>query len=84
LSARATRERAQRFCRAFAEETGSRPQRWASIASVAARMGIDQEEAEATAAELAATDLVKIGGGHSVTLTEAGCSSPPANRACRW
>jgi Mn-dependent DtxR family transcriptional regulator len=36
-------------------------------------LGIDQEEAEAIAAELEEErDLVKIGGGHSVTLTEAG------------
>jgi hypothetical protein len=58
--------------RALAEETGSRPQRWASIASVAERLGIDQGEAEALAAELDHAGLVRVGGGHSVTLEEAG------------
>ena len=57
--------------RALAEETGSRPQRWASIASVAERLGIDQGEAEALAADDHA-GLVRVGGGHSVTLEEAG------------
>jgi Mn-dependent DtxR family transcriptional regulator len=36
------------------------------------RLGVDQEKAEATAAELEERDLVRLGGGHSVTLTEAG------------
>lgn len=48
------------------------PQRWAPITSVAARLGIDQEKVEAIAAELDAAHMVNIGGGHSVTLTQAG------------
>jgi hypothetical protein len=35
-------------------------------------MGINQEEAEALAAELDGAGLVRVGGGHSVTLEEAG------------
>jgi hypothetical protein len=60
------------FCRALAEETGGRPQRWASIASVTARLSIDQKEAEALAAKLDDAGLVRVGGGLSVTLGEAG------------
>jgi hypothetical protein len=44
------------------EETGGRLLRWALIASVAERMGIDQEAEEVLAAELEARDLVAIGG----------------------
>jgi hypothetical protein len=63
----------RRFCRALAEETGGGvPQRWASITSVAQRLGIDQEKAEALAAELGGAGMVRVGGGHSVTLEEAG------------
>jgi hypothetical protein len=39
---------------------------------VAERIGIDQEEAEALAAELDDDGLVRLGGGHSVILEEAG------------
>jgi len=39
---------------------------------VADRLSIDHDKAEAIAAELEKRDLVRIGGGHSVTLTEAG------------
>jgi len=35
-------------------------------------MGIGQEEAEAIAAELDVAGLVRVGGGHSVMLEEAG------------
>jgi hypothetical protein len=35
-------------------------------------MDIDQEEAEALAAEFDAAALVRVGGGHSVILEEAG------------
>jgi hypothetical protein len=39
---------------------------------VADRLGIDQEAAEALAAELDAAGLVRVGGGHSVTLAPDG------------
>jgi hypothetical protein len=53
-------------------ETGGRLLRYASIAGVADRMGIEQEEAEALAAELDDAGLVRVGSWHSVTLEEAG------------
>jgi len=46
--------------------------RWTSIDSVADRLGINHDKDQALVAELEAADLVKIGGGHNVTLTEAG------------
>jgi hypothetical protein len=64
--------------RALAEETGGRVNRYASITSVATRLGIDQEEAEALSSELRGANLVLIGGGHSVTLTETGQRPPSA------
>jgi Mn-dependent DtxR family transcriptional regulator len=39
---------------------------------VALRLGINQEEAEALTAALDDAGLVRVGGGHSVTLEEAG------------
>jgi len=64
--------RSRRFCQALLEETGGEVLRWASITAVAARLGIEQEEAEALAAELDELDLVRVGGGHSVWLTQKG------------
>jgi hypothetical protein len=64
--------RSRAFCRALSEETGGRLLRWATIDSVADRLGIDHEEAAALAAELDAAGLVRVGGGHSVILEEAG------------
>jgi DNA-binding IscR family transcriptional regulator len=64
--------RCRRFLRALFDMIGANPLRWTSIDSVADRSGIDHEEAGALAAELEAADLVRIGGGHGVTLTEAG------------
>lgn len=64
--------RSRAFCKALSDETGGRVNRYASIASVAERLGIDQEEAEALAAELDDAGLVRVGGGHSVMLEEAG------------
>ena len=46
--------------------------RWASIDSVADRLGMDPDKAAALAAELGEAGLVRVGGGHSVWLTEAG------------
>ena len=73
--------RSRAFCHALAEETGSQPQRWDSIDSVADRLGINQDKAEVIAAELEAAHLVLVGGGHSVTLTEAGGSWRKGARA---
>ena len=56
--------RSRAFCKALAEETDGRVNRYASIASVAAQLGIGQEEAEAIAAELGDAGLVRVGGGH--------------------
>jgi len=67
-----SRSLAVRFCRALSEETDGRLLRWASITSAAKRLGIDQEEAEALAADLDDASLVRVGGGHSVILEEAG------------
>jgi hypothetical protein len=75
VSARATRERARRFCRALDQEIGDDPQRWTTITAVADRMGIDQDKAEALAAELDEQGLVPVGGGHSVTLAPEGWQS---------
>jgi hypothetical protein len=36
------------------------------------QLGLEQEEAEALGAELDELDLVRVGGGHSVWLTERG------------
>jgi hypothetical protein len=76
-------QRSRAFCKALAEETRSIPQRWASITSVAAGLGIEQEEAEAIVAELDNAGLVRVGGGHSVMLEEAGrqlLKTPDARR----
>ena len=44
------------------------PRRWTTITAVAERLGIEQDRAEAFAAELDEQGLVRVGGGHSVTL----------------
>jgi hypothetical protein len=62
------------FCRALHKEIGDDPRRWTTITAVADRLGIDQDKAEELAAELDAAHLVRVGGGHSVMLTEAGGS----------
>jgi Mn-dependent DtxR family transcriptional regulator len=51
---------------------GDDPQRWTTITAVADRLGIDQDKAEALAAELDEQGLVRVGGGHSVTLAPDG------------
>jgi Mn-dependent DtxR family transcriptional regulator len=59
------------FCRALHQEIGDDPQRWTTITAVADRLDIDQDKAEALAAELDEQGLVRVGGGHSVMLEEA-------------
>ena len=64
--------RSRQFCRALHQEIGDDPKRWTTITAVADRLGIDQDKAEALATELDEQGLVRVGGGHSVTLAEAG------------
>src|SRR5258708_15303215 len=60
--------RSTAFYRALHQEIGDDPKRWTTITAVADRLGIDQDKAEALAAELDEQGLVRVGGGHSVTL----------------
>jgi hypothetical protein len=60
--------RSRRFCQALLEETGGEVLRWASIDSVADRLGMDPDKAAVLAAELDDAGLVRVGGGHSVML----------------
>jgi hypothetical protein len=62
----------RKFCRALLEETRGDVQRMASINSVATRLGIGYEAAEALAAEVDAAGLVRVRGGHSLWLTHEG------------
>jgi hypothetical protein len=64
--------RSRRFLRALFDEIGDDPQRWTTITAVADRLGIDQDKAEALAAELDGQGLVRVGGGHSMTLAPDG------------
>jgi hypothetical protein len=54
--------RSRRLCRALLEETGGEVLRWVSITAVAEQLGL--------AADLDELDLVRVGGGHSVWLTQ--------------
>jgi hypothetical protein len=49
-----------------------RPQRWRVIHSVAERLGLPWDEAEAAANEVAAEGWLMIEGGHRVCLTQDG------------
>ena len=64
--------RSRQFCEALRQEVGDDPKRWTTITAVADRLGIDQDEAEALATELDDAGLVRVGGGHSVTLGPEG------------
>jgi Mn-dependent DtxR family transcriptional regulator len=64
--------RSRAFCKALYQEIGDDPKRWTTITAVADRLGIDQDKAEALAAELDEQGLVRVGGGHSVTLAPEG------------
>jgi 3-deoxy-D-arabino-heptulosonate 7-phosphate (DAHP) synthase class II len=61
-----------RFCRALFKQTRGEILRMTTIYSVAERIGMDYDEAAALAAELDEAGLLRVGGGHSVWLTEAG------------
>jgi hypothetical protein len=60
-----------RFLHALDAETRGDVKRWASIDSVARRVGIEYEDAEALAAELEAAGLLLVRV-HSVWLTQEG------------
>jgi predicted DCC family thiol-disulfide oxidoreductase YuxK len=60
-----------RFIRALDTETRADVRRWASIDSVARRVGIEYEEAEALATELEAAGLLWVRV-HSIWLTQVG------------
>ncbi len=60
-----------RFLRALDVETRGDVKRWASIDSVAERIGLEYEEAEALAAELEAAGVLWVRV-HSVWLTQEG------------
>lgn len=68
----AVRNDARRFCRALGDLTDRAPMRWRMIDSVAKRLGMTWEEAEAAANEAADQGWLTIEGGHSVCLTEDG------------
>lgn len=55
---RLSTERAQRFCRAVAAETGARRNWWVSIQSVADRLGLEVDEATVLADDCAQAGLV--------------------------
>jgi Mn-dependent DtxR family transcriptional regulator len=60
------------FLRATRDLTGDRAQRYVTIDAVAERLGIEPDEAERMAQRLDDAGLVRVGGGHSVTLEENG------------
>jgi Mn-dependent DtxR family transcriptional regulator len=65
-------DRARRFCAALGDLSERRPQRWRMLHSVAQRLGVGWDEAEAAANEAAEKGWLTIEGGHSVCLTEDG------------
>ena len=74
---RKTADRARRFCSALGDLTDRRPQRWRMIDSVAKRLGVSWDEAEAAAIEAEAKGWLTMEGRHSVCLTEAGRQLDP-------
>jgi Mn-dependent DtxR family transcriptional regulator len=60
------------FLRAIRDLTGNPVQQYVTIDAVAEHLGIGPDEAERTARRLDDAGMVRVGGGHSVTLTEAG------------
>ena len=65
-------DRARRFCLALGDLSDRRPQRWRMLQSVAQRLGVPWDDAEAAAKEAASKGWLTIEGGHSVCLTD-GC-----------
>jgi Mn-dependent DtxR family transcriptional regulator len=60
------------FLRAVRDLTGDRIQRYVTIDAVAEHLGIEPNDAERIARRLDDTGMVRVGGGHSVTLEQAG------------
>jgi Mn-dependent DtxR family transcriptional regulator len=60
------------FLRAIRDLTGDRVQRYVTIDAVAEHLAIEPDEAERMARQLDDAGMVRLGGGHSVTLAEAG------------
>jgi hypothetical protein len=52
--------RYRRFCQALLEETGGEVLRWATIADVAKRLGMDERDAILLAGECAEADYVRL------------------------
>jgi hypothetical protein len=52
--------RCRRFCRALDQECGGQLLRWATIARVATRLGMDEREAILLAGECAEADYVRL------------------------
>ena len=65
-------DRARRFCEALGDLSDRRPQRRRMIHSVAQRLGVPSDDAEAAANEAASKGWLTIEGGHSVCLTHEG------------
>jgi hypothetical protein len=70
------RSRSLQFCRALYQEIGDVAQRWTAITAVADRLGIDQDKAEALAAELDKQGLE--------TDAPARIASSQAPKTSRW
>jgi Mn-dependent DtxR family transcriptional regulator len=72
------------FLRAIRDLTGDRIQRYVTIDAVAEHLAIEPDEAERMAQQLDDAGMVRVGGGHSVTLEEAGRQAiKPADPAGR-
>ena len=54
-----SRRRSLQFCRSLHQVIGDDPLRWTTITAVADRLGIDQDKAEALAAQLDDAGLVR-------------------------
>jgi hypothetical protein len=62
-------DRARRFCSALNDLSEHRPQRWRMLDSVARKLGVPWDDAEAAAKEAEAQGWLLVEGGHSVCLT---------------
>ena len=65
-------DRACRFCQALGDLSDRRSQRWWLLDSVAKKLGVPWDDAEAAAKEAAAKGGLTIEAGHSVRLTDGG------------
>jgi Mn-dependent DtxR family transcriptional regulator len=60
------------FLRAIRDLMGDRIQRYVTIDAVAEHLGIEPDKAERMARRLDTAGMVRVGGGHSVTLAPDG------------